>query len=137
MPTMARACARNFFSRRAMICAIWPCVLRPALRRAARYCCVATAQALTITASGHTANIIAALEAARRGALLAVSLCSPESDLKRHCDMVIETPQADPALVHELHLTAGHMFCRLTDYYLFENAVALTPYLQSRHTTEV
>ena len=92
---------------------------------------------LVITASGHTANIIAALEAARRGALLAVSLCSPESDLNRYCDVVIETPQAEPALVHELHLAAGHLFCRLTDYYLFENAVALTPYLQGRHTTEV
>ena len=92
---------------------------------------------LAIAASGYTANIIAALEAARRGALLAASLCSPESDLARHCDMSIETPQASPALVHELHLAAGHMFCRLTDYYLFENAVALTPYLQGRHTTEV
>ena len=91
---------------------------------------------LAITASGYTANITAALEAARRGALLAVSLCSPESDLAR-CDMRIEAPQAEPALVHELHLAAGHMFCRLTDYYLFENAVALTPYLQGRHTTEV
>ena len=46
-------------------------------------------------------------------------------------------PQAEPALVHELHVAAGHMFCRLTDYYLFENAVALTPYLQGRHITEV
>ena len=91
---------------------------------------------LAITASGYTANITAALEAARRGALLAVSLCSPESDLAR-CDMRIEAPQAEPALVHELHLAAGHMLCRLTDYYLFENAVALTPYLQGRHTTEV
>lgn len=91
---------------------------------------------LAITASGYTANITAALEAARRGALLAVSLCSPESDLAR-CDMRIEAPQAEPALVYELHLAAGHMLCRLTDYYLFENAVALTPYLQGRHTTEV
>ena len=92
---------------------------------------------LAVTASGYTANIIAALETARRGALLAVSLCSAESDMASHCDMAIEAPQAEPALVHELHLAAGHMLCRLTDYYLFENAVALTPYLQSRHTTEV
>ena len=91
---------------------------------------------LAISASGYTANITAALEAARRGALLAVTLCSQESDLARS-DMRIEAPQAEPALVHELHLAAGHMFCRLTDYYLFENAVALTPYLQGRHTTEV
>ena len=92
---------------------------------------------LAVTASGYTANIIAALEAARRGALLAVCLCSPQGDLARHCDTAIEAPQAEPALINELHLAAGHMFCRLTDYYLFENAVALTPYLQGRHTTEV
>ena len=92
---------------------------------------------LAIAASGYTANIIAALEAARRGALLAVCLCSPQGDWARLCDTAIEAPQAEPALINELHLAAGHMFCRLTDYYLFENAVALTPYLQSRHTTEV
>ena len=92
---------------------------------------------LAIAASGYTANIIAALEAARRGALLAVCLCSPQGDWTRLCDTAIEAPQAEPALINELHLAAGHMFCRLTDYYLFENAVALTPYLQSRHTTEV
>ena len=91
---------------------------------------------LAITASGYTANITAALEAARRGALLAACVCSPHGDVARHCDAAIEAPQAEPALINELHLAAGHMFCRLPDYYLFETAVALTPYLQSRHPTE-
>lgn len=92
---------------------------------------------VTIFSTGSTANIIAALEAARRGGLFAVCLCGHGSDMALYSDMVLEAPQAEPALVQELHLAAGHMFCRLTDYYLFENAVALTPYLQGRHTTEV
>lgn len=92
---------------------------------------------VTIFSTGSTANIIAALEAARRGGLFAVCLCGHGSDLALYSDMVLEAPQAEPALVQELHLAAGHLFCRLTDYYLFENAVALTPYLQGRHTTEV
>ena len=92
---------------------------------------------VTIFSTGTTPNIIAALEAARRGGQFAVCLCGHGGEMARYSDMVLETPQAEPALVQELHLAAGHLFCRLTDYYLFENAVALTPYLQGRHTTEV
>ena len=92
---------------------------------------------VAIFSTGSSANIIAALEAARRGGQFAVCLCGHGGEMARYSDMVLETPQAEPALVQELHLAAGHLFCRLTDYYLFENAVALTPYLQGRHTTEV
>ena len=92
---------------------------------------------VAIFSTGSSANIIAALEAARREGQFAVCLCGHGGEMARYSDMVLETPQAEPALVQELHLAAGHLFCRLTDYYLFENAVALTPYLQGRHTTEV
>ncbi len=92
---------------------------------------------VAIVSTGSNANIIAALEAARRGGQFAVCLCGYGSDMTRHSDMVLETPQADAAIVQELHLAAAHLICRLTDYYLFENAVALTTYLQGRHTTEV
>ncbi|MGV6996576.1 SIS domain-containing protein [Desulfovibrio sp. QI0430] len=92
---------------------------------------------VAIFSTGSSANIIAALEAARRGGQFAVCLCGHGSEMALYSDMVLEAPQAEPALVQELHLAAGHLFCRLTDYYLFENAVALTPYLQGRHTTEV
>ena len=92
---------------------------------------------VAIFSTGNSANIIAALEAARRGGLFAVCLCGHGNDMARYSDMVLETPLADPAQVQELHLAAAHVLCRLTDYYLFENAVALTPYLQGRHTTEV
>ena len=92
---------------------------------------------VAIFSTGNSANIIAALEAARRGGLFAVCLCGHGNDMARYSDMVLETPLADPAQVQELHLAAAHVLCRLTDYYLFENAVALTTYLQGRHTTEV
>ena len=92
---------------------------------------------LAICASNCNANITAALAAARRGGLFTLCLCAPGNDMTRQCNLVLETPQAEPAFVQELQLAAGHLFCRLTDYYLFENAVALTPFLQSRHTPEV
>ena len=92
---------------------------------------------VAIFSTGNSANIIAALEAARRGGLFAVCLCGHGNDMARYSDMVLETPLADPAQVQELHLAAAHVLCRLTDYYLFENAVALTTHLQERHTTEV
>lgn len=54
--------------------------------------------------TGSSANIIAALEAARRGGQFAVCLCGHGGEMARYSDMVLETPQAEPALVQELHL---------------------------------
>lgn len=47
------------------------------------------------------------------------------------CHILLETPTRHTPLVQELHIAAGHLFCQLTDYYLFENVTALTPYFQS------
>ena len=32
-------------------------------------------------------------------------------------------------LIQEVHIAVGHLLCELADYYLFENASALEPYL--------
>lgn len=42
--------------------------------------------------------------------------------------LVIDVPDASGApasLVHELLFAAGHLVCRLVDYYLFENVTAI------------
>ena len=84
---------------------------------------------VVISSSENCANIAAALDAARRSGMLTVGIAAFENEISHDCDIVVETPEASAALCHELHAAAGHMLCRLTDYYLFENTVALTPYL--------
>lgn len=44
-------------------------------------------------------------------------------------DVLINVPAQQTALVQEIHITIGHLLCRLVDYFLFQNAVALAPYL--------
>ena len=68
---------------------------------------------LAITASGYTANIIAALEAARRGALLAVSLCSTESDMASHCDMAMPAPTPSTSATTNRHFTSENVLVRV------------------------
>ncbi len=47
------------------------------------------------------------------------------------CDILLLAPTAHTPLIQEIHIAAAHLFCRLTDYYLFENVAALSPYLQT------
>ena len=85
-----------------------------------------------ISTSGNSANVLAALRTARRTGLFTVGLTGQSGGgMARLCHILLETPTRHTPLVQELHIAAGHLFCQLTDYYLFENVTALTPYLQS------
>lgn len=85
-----------------------------------------------ISTSGNSANVLAALRTARRTGLFTVGLTGQGGGgMARLCHILLETPTRHTPLVQELHIAAGHLFCQLTDYYLFENVTALTPYLQS------
>lgn len=85
-----------------------------------------------ISASGNSANVLAALQTARRTGLFTVGLTGQGGGgMAPLCHILLETPTRHTPLVQELHIAAGHLFCQLTDYYLFENVTALTPYFQS------
>ena len=70
-----------------------------------------------ISTSGNSANVIGALQAARKQSLFTIGLTG---DGGGHPS----TP-----LVQETHAAIGHMLCALTDYYLFENVMAIKPML--------
>ncbi|MDE6734437.1 MAG: phosphoheptose isomerase, partial [Desulfovibrio sp.] len=83
--------------------------------------------------SGNSPNVLRALEAAGRGGLFTVGFSGAGGGRMRGlCRLLLETPPAGTPLVQELHIAAGHLFCQLTDHYLFENAAALAPLLEAR-----
>ncbi len=87
---------------------------------------------LGISTSGNSANVLAALRAARPAGLFTVGFTGQGGgEMAALCHILLEAPSGHTPLVQELHGAAGHLFCQLTDYYLFENVTALTPYLQS------
>ena len=57
-----------------------------------------------------------------RAHLFAYEECR-ESNRSHHDTLVTDSPYH--ALVHELLFAAGHLVCRLVDYYLFENVTAI------------
>ena len=82
-----------------------------------------------ISSAGAGADVIAALLTARRKGIVTLCLAQEDGELPLRCDLALTMPAAAPALMQEVQLAAGHMLCRLTDYYLFENVAALTPLL--------
>ena len=45
------------------------------------------------------------------------------------CDILLAVGHPSTPLVQETHAAIGHMLCVLTDYYLFENVMAIKPML--------
>jgi D-sedoheptulose 7-phosphate isomerase len=87
---------------------------------------------LAISTSGNSPNVIRALETSRRNGLFNIGLSGHEGGkMNDLCDILLLAPTAHTPLIQEIHIAAAHLFCRLTDYYLFENVAALSPYLQT------
>ena len=86
---------------------------------------------LGISTSGGSPNVLRALECARERGLTTIGLSGRDGGLMaRQCDILLNVPESITALVQEVHIAVGHMLCGLTDYFLFENASALAPYLE-------
>lgn len=65
---------------------------------------------------------------AQESGLSCITLCGRPAQGLSLPGLVIDVPDASGApasLVHELLFAAGHLVCRLVDYYLFENVTAI------------
>ncbi|MEZ0574559.1 D-sedoheptulose 7-phosphate isomerase [Halodesulfovibrio aestuarii] len=79
-----------------------------------------------ISTSGNSTNIINALNAARERRLVTVGITgNGGGQMTELCDCLLDVPHSHTPLIQEVQLTIGHLLCQLTDYYLFEDAVAL------------
>lgn len=68
------------------------------------------------------------LALAQETGLTCITLCGLPAAGQPLPGLVIDVPDASAApasLVHELLFAAGHLVCRLVDYYLFENVTAI------------
>lgn len=90
-----------------------------------------------ISTSGNSPNVVAALQTAAQAGLFTLGLSGRGGgEMAPFCRILLEVPSKHTPLIQEMHIAAGHLFCQLTDYYLFENVTALTPYLQSESEHE-
>lgn len=85
-----------------------------------------------ISTSGNSPNVLAALVAAREKGCATVGLAGRNGAIVPLCDLALLVPHERTALIQEVHITIGHLLCKLTDHYLFEAVMELGPYLEDR-----
>lgn len=89
---------------------------------------------LAISTSGNSANVIEALQTARQRGLQTVGLTGAGGGaMAQLCDLLIDVPSTFTPLIQEVHLACEHLFCQLTDYYLFENVKELSTALNKEN----
>lgn len=72
--------------------------------------------ALGISTSGNSANVIAALKAARSNGMKTIGLTGSDGGkMKSECDILIAVGTKDTPRVQELHGTIGHVICELVE----------------------
>ncbi|WP_432737699.1 D-sedoheptulose 7-phosphate isomerase [Maridesulfovibrio sp. FT414] len=83
-----------------------------------------------ISTSGSSPNVICALKEARRKGMLTVGMTGLSAgEMLPICDHIISVPSKDTAVIQEVHIAVGHLFCHLIDHFLFEAVTELEPYL--------
>ncbi len=80
---------------------------------------------LGISTSGNSANIVQAFHEAKAMGILTVGLIGNGGQMADLSDMLLTVPHSSTPLVQEIHITVGHLLCRLIDYFLFENVQEL------------
>lgn len=81
---------------------------------------------IAISTSGNSANVLAAIAAGRQKEMTVIGLTGAGGGkMAVLCDWLLAVPHAVTPVIQEIHLAIGHLLCRLTDYYLFENPAEL------------
>lgn len=85
---------------------------------------------LAISTSGSSKNVLLAIEEAKKLGVLCIGLTGRGGGaMAACCDILIDVESGHTPLIQEIHITVEHLLCELTDYFLFKNVAALTPYL--------
>ena len=78
---------------------------------------------LGISTSGRSANIVAALEAARAGGLRTLGFAGQDpAAMGNLCDILLTAPTPWTPVVQQIHITAGHIVCALVERAMFPPA---------------
>ncbi|MFA6809626.1 MAG: D-sedoheptulose 7-phosphate isomerase [Desulfoplanes sp.] len=85
---------------------------------------------MAISTSGNSPNICKAVQTATDLGITVVGLTGLGGGaMAASCDFILAVPDTRTPLIQEIHITAGHLLCRLVDYFLFENVSELQPFL--------
>lgn len=83
-----------------------------------------------ISTSGNSPNVIRAFKAAREKNMVTVGMGGASGgEMAAYCDHMLLAPTKSTPVIQEVHIAAGHLLCRLVDYFLFEAVMELKPYL--------
>lgn len=75
---------------------------------------------IAISTSGRSANVLAALRAAREIGVATIGFTGARGDeMRALCDLVLAAPSEETALVQQVHITAAHAVCGLVEDGLF------------------
>lgn len=78
---------------------------------------------LALSTSGRSANILAALRAARRKGLLTIGFTGSKGEaMGADCDHLLVAPSDDTAVVQQIHLTFAHGICHAIEQSLTSGA---------------
>ena len=89
---------------------------------------------VAISTSGESPNVLSAVQAAaERGVKIVGMLGKQGGGILPLCKQVLLVQNENTPLIQEVHIAAGHLLCRLVDYYLFEAVAELQPYLQDEN----
>ena len=75
---------------------------------------------VAISTSGRSANILAALQAARELGLVNIGFTKDaQTPMHALCDLVLGVPSEETALIQQVHITTAHAICHLVERELF------------------
>jgi D-sedoheptulose 7-phosphate isomerase len=69
-----------------------------------------------LSTSGNSANVVAAIEAAKQAGAYAIGMTGAGGGkLARLCDLTLAMPSSDTPRIQEAHILVGHILCDLID----------------------
>ncbi len=76
---------------------------------------------IAISTSGNSANIVNALDAAKKHGIITVGFTGMKTcDMDKFCDYIIHVPSDSTPIVQESHIMIGHLICGLVEETLFK-----------------
>ncbi len=76
-----------------------------------------------LSTSGSSANILAALAAARQGDLHCLGMTGAGGRMAELTDLLLTVASPNTARIQETHITMGHILCQLVEHKLFPHKV--------------
>lgn len=73
-----------------------------------------------ITTSGNSANVVLALQQAKKQGLVTIGFTGlNRGKVDEYCDFLIKVPSSDTPRIQEAHILIGHIICQLVESELF------------------